>query len=202
MDYIDKINECDNYRKLGLQSKVNPLLREFLKNRYEIVFTLHDAEIANKFTLCLFQILQLDMCEDEEEEIDVCKLAYFNVSNLIQACEDDSIKIESYRLRALLLSHFGELLIDSLVKIFYSERRYSTEEYMAQRSICDDYINKMQLSDIYTIDDITEGTYNDGLLGDISNSLDEETVHTPDEIEKAALMHNVLYAYIKTGYKK
>jgi len=202
MTYINKIKECNNFRNLGLQSKVNSLLREFLTKRYEIVFSLHDAEVSNMFTLCLIQILQLDICEDEEEEIDVCKLAYFNVSNVISTCEDESFKIEAYKYRTILLANFGELLTDGLVNVFYNERQYSSEEFMAQRSICDEYIKKMQLSDIYTIVDISEGKYSDGLLNDISNSIEEEISNDPEEIQKAALMHDVLYAYIKAGYKK
>lgn len=202
MDYTDKIKECNGFRTMGLQSKVNAYLREFLKSRYEIVFSIHDAEIANMFSICLIQILQLDMCEDEDEDIDVCKLAYFNISNVIEACQDEAQQIEAYRLRTLLLAGFGENLNESILSIFYNERKYSTDEYMAQRNICEDYLKKMQLSDIFTIDDITEGKYSDGLLNDISNTIEEDTSFAPKEIEEAALMHKILYAYIKTSFRK
>jgi len=202
MEWTEIIRECIEFRQLGLQSKLNKHLRNILTNRYEITFSIHDAEIANMFTLCLIQILQLDMCEDEEEDIDVCKLAYFNVSNLIEACDNQEIKIEAYRLRTLLLASFGEYLNDSILSVFYSDRQYSSEEYMVQRNICEDYIKKMQLSDIYTIDDITEGQYNDGLLTEISNTIEEDTAKNTEEIEKAALMHKILYRYIKAGFKK
>lgn len=202
LDYTDKIKESDELRKLGLQSKLNIILKDFLKNSYEIVFSIHDAEVSNMFSICLMQILQLDMCEDEDEDMDITKLAYYNMTNVVEACENQELQIEALRLRVLLLASFGENLNDSLVTIFYKDKDYSTAEYMAQRNICDDYIKKMQVSDIYTIDDISEGSYKDGLLSDISNALEEDISFDNEEIKKAELLHKVLYAYIKARYKK
>jgi hypothetical protein len=202
MDYTDKIKESAEFRRLGLQSKLNKNLKEFLKHRYEIVFSIHDAEIANMFSICMMQVLQLDMCEDEDEDIDLSKLIYFNISNVIEHCDDQELQIETLRIRTLLLASFGENLNDSLLSIFFKDKQYSTDEYMAQRNLCDDFLKKMQLSDIYTIDDISEGIYKDGLLTDIANTIEEDATYNNDEIKEAELMHKVLYAFIKAGYKK
>lgn len=202
MNYSDKIQEFLLLKKAGKQTQVNKLLKEFLEKRYEIAFILDDAKIAHSFMIALLQILSLDLCEDEDEEMDVAKLSYFIISKIINETTNEEIKIECLRLRIILLNSFGELLLESIIRAFYTKSKYNSDEYMAQRNLCSDYIIRMQISDTYIIDDISEGKYSDSLLNDIFNSLEKKVESDEKEIKEAELIHKILHAYIKVGYKK
>ena len=201
MKEIDYIERYLYLKKEGKQSEINSLLRKILDKRNLIGTNITDPRKANTFVLTLIHILQIDMCKDEDEDIKVCQFAYYILGKILHSDIDIEIKIEAFRLRIILLSSFGDYLINTIISIFFSDKKYTSEEFMKQRILCEEYIKRMQLSDFFNIDDLSEGTYNDLLLIDIYNSLDYQSENKVEELKEADFIHNILYKYINKDIK-
>jgi len=199
-DYSEKINLCLDLNEKGKYSESRKLLKEIYKDRHNIIKIINN-ETSNKLTKCLIQAIKLEIPESEDEEIDTALIIYYCTSNTIENSNDNTIIIDALRNRVIFLYLFGELLIDSLISIIFTKEAYPEEALMHQRKLCEELINKMQLVDIYNIDDHCDDTTNDPIIDEICNKLESENSLDKEESSNAELMHKIVYNYIKSALK-
>jgi hypothetical protein len=199
-DYSEKINLCLDLNEKGKHSEARKLLKVIYNDRHSIVKNIDDTT-SNKLAKCLTQAIKLEIPKNEDEEIDTALIIFYCTSNTIENSKDKPSVIEALRNRVILLYLYGELLIDSLISIIYTQETYPEEALMHQRKLCSELIKKMQLVDIYNIDDYYDDTTSDPIIDQICNSIETETCLNSEEISDAELMHRVVYTYIKSALK-
>ena len=199
-DYSEKIDLCLDLNEQGKHSESRKLLKDIYNNRHLIIKNLNKAS-SNKLAKCLTQAIQLEIPENEDEEIDTALIIYYCSSNIIENSNDNELIIDALRNRVILLYLYGELLIDSLISIIFTKETYPEEALMLQRNICLELINKMQLVDIYNMNERSDDTANDPAIDQICNSLEANTSIDSEEYSNAELMQKVVYNYIKAALK-
>ena len=71
------------------------------------------------------------------------------------------------------------------------------------RNLALECIDKMQLADMYLLEDIAPDFIDrDEQIADACNAIETDTSLPEEEIEKARLLHKVMHAYLKSKYKK
>lgn len=203
MTIEESSKKLDLYTELtdkGQHSEARKLLKEIYSERHHLINNI-DPERSNKLAKCLIQAIKMEIPQNEDEEIDTALIAYYCSSNAIENCNNKNLSIESLKNRVILLFLYGELLVDILVSIIYTKEVYVEEALMHQRKLCEELIRKMQLVDIYNIDDLSEGEESDPVIDQICNNIETENCLNQEETANTELMHKVLYTYIKSAFK-
>lgn len=200
-EYLEKINLCLDFKEEGKQSESNKILKEIYNERHNIIKAIDD-ETFNKLAKCLIQAIKLEIPKSEDDEIDTALVAYFCTSTTIENSKDNTIVLDALRNRVILLYLYGELLIDILISIIYTKELYPEDALMHQRKLCEELISKMELVDIYNIDDRSEENASDPIIDQICNNIETDNCLNEEETSNAELMHKIVYNYIKAVLKK
>ena len=112
----------------------------------------------------------------------------------------ESASPELYKRRLLLLHYFCDYFTDSIIEIFLS--KYRENNILQARNLAIECLEKMQLSDMFYLEenasDFIDG---DEQLSDACNGIETDPRLSEEEKADAALLHQVLYAYLKAKYK-
>ncbi len=191
-----KINLFFELNEKGKHSEARKLLKEIYSVRYHLIKTI-DIEDSNKLSKCLIQAIKIEIPKNEDEEINTALISYYCSSNSIKNSNDTEFIIDSLKSRIILLFLYGDLLLDVIVSIIYTQNNYTQEALMQQRKICEELIRKMQLVDIYRIDDLTDGKTLDPTIEQICNNIETENCLSEEETSNIELIHKVLFSYTK-----
>ncbi len=194
-ELLELINiHCQTGNRHDLQT----VLRTLMSNRKKYYLQLLDSSTTEKYADGLYKTLLLELDQEEEESIETAELAYMALSTLIAG---EKATPEHYKRRLLLLHYFCDYFTDSIIEVFLAA--YRKEHMLQARNLALECIEKMQLADIFHLEkhapDFLE---HDEQIIDVCNTI-ETNADLPDtEYTQAALLHKVLYAYLKTKYKK
>ena len=162
----------------------------------------HDLQCVEEgrieeFADALYKTLLLELDEEEEESIETAELAYIALCRLINS---DAATPEHYKRRLLLLHYFNDYFTDAVIEIFLSA--YRKEHLLQARNLALECIDKMQLADMFHLEeheaDFLEA---DEQIADACNAIETDPNLSEEERRNAALLHKVLYAYLKAKYK-
>lgn len=184
----------------GKHSESRKVLKDIYSDRHHLINSI-DLERSNKLAKCLIQAIKMEIPQNEDEEIDTALISYYCSSNAIENSNNAELSIEALKNRVILLFLYGELLVDILVSIIYTKETYVEEALMHQRKLCEELIRKMQLVDIYNIDDLSEGNESDPVIDQICNNIETESCLSEEDTSNTELIHKVLYTYIKSVFK-
>ena len=100
----------------------------------------------------------------------------------------------------MLLHYFNDYFTDAVIEIFLSA--YRKEHLLQARNLALECIDKMQLADMFHLEeheaDFLEA---DEQIADACNAIETDPNLSEEERRNAALLHKVLYAYLKAKYK-
>lgn len=99
------------------------------------------------------------------------------------------------------MHYFADYLTDSLIEVFL--KKFRKDNILEARNLALESIERMQLFDIFTMEqNFGDRIDQDEHLTDISNDIELAPNLTDEELAEAQLMHQVLYAYLKTKYRE
>ena len=173
-------------------------LRTLMDNRRDYFRQgMEETALLEGFADGLYKTLLLELDEEEEESIETAELAYIALCRLINS---DSATPEHYKQRLLLLHYFNDYFTDSIIEVFLAA--YRKEHLLQARNLALECIDKMQLADMFHLEehepDFIEG---DEQIADACNAIETDPDLSDEERRNAALLHKVLYAYLKAKYK-
>lgn len=172
-------------------------LRALLDKRREYYKLCTEESLYDGFSDALYKILLLELDEEEEESIEIAELAYLSLGTLLK---NEAANPELYKRRLLLLHYFADFFTDSIIEVFLS--RYRTDNILEARNLAVECLEKMQLSDMFYLEENeTEFIDGDEQLADACNDITADPDISEEERGNAALLHKVLYAYLKAKYK-
>lgn len=195
----------DILREIGTLSHVNAErkklranLRELRDNRLAYYQQSNEKKLQTEFSDALFKILLLELDEEEEESIEIAELAYLGLGHIFR--QPGSTSPELYKRRLLLLHYFCDYFTDSIIGIFLS--RFREDNILQARSLAIECLEKMQLADMFYLEENASDFINgDEQLSDACNGIETDPHLSEKEKADATLLHQVLYAYLKTKYK-
>ena len=136
--------------------------------------------------------------EEEEESIEIAELAYLGLGHIFRRPELPTPEL--YKRRLLLLHYFCDYFTDSIIEVFLS--KYREDNILQARSLAIECLEKMQLSDMFYLEEnATDFIDGDEQLSDACNGIETDPRLSEEEKANAALLHKVLYAYLKAKYK-
>lgn len=184
---IDEATQRANRREL------TPLLCQ-LKQERRIHFTeALNNQMGQQYALALLKILLLELDEEEEESIEIAELAYI-------ACSRNITSPEEFKTRVLLLHYFYDYFTDAVISVFLE--KYRKSELLQARSLAIESLEKMQLADLFTIEQLDrQFINNDRQLIDASNDIETNPNLSHEELVESGLMHKVIYAYLTQKYR-
>ena len=134
----------------------------------------------------------------EEESIEIAELAYLGLGHIFRRPELPTPEL--YKRRLLLLHYFCDYFTDSIIEVFLS--KYREDNILQARSLAIECLEKMQLSDMFYLEEnATDFIDGDEQLSDACNGIETDPRLSEEEKANAALLHKVLYAYLKAKYK-
>ena len=177
-DVLREIGELSNIH--ADRKKLRANLREIRDHRLAYYNQSNEKELQAEFSDALFKILLLELDEEEEESIEIAELAYKRM--------------------LLLLHYFCDYFTDSIIEVFLS--KYREDNILQARSLAIECLEKMQLSDMFYLEEnATDFIDGDEQLSDACNGIETDPRLSEEEKANAALLHKVLYAYLKAKYK-
>ena len=190
---IGKLSQSTEDRK-----RMRNLLREVMNHRRIYYHQSNEKGLQAEFSDMLFKILLLELDEEEEESIELAELAYLGLS---QAFKHPIVRTPKlYKRRLLLLHYFCDYFTDSIIEVFLA--KYRNDHLLQARNLAIECLEKMQLSDMFYLEE-NEADFIDGdeQLSDACNDISIDPQLSEEEKTNAALLHQVLYAYLKAKYK-
>ena len=180
-DVLREIGELSNIH--ADRKKLRANLLEIRDHRLAYYNQSNEKELQAEFSDALFKILLLELDEEEEESIEIAELAYLGLGHIFRRPELPTPEL--YKRRLLLLHYFCDYFTDSIIEVFLSK-----------------YREDMQLSDMfYPQENATDFIDGDEQLSDACNGIETDPRLSEEEKANAALLHKVLYAYLKAKYK-
>lgn len=199
MDIEDIFKEIQYYTKEGNRRALSRLLRTILPDRLRYYHECRQLTRLDAYVDMLYKSLLLELDEEEEDSIEMAELAYVGITEELLRTRERYY--ENLRQRISLLHYFADYFTDSLIEIFLKEFRENN--LLEARNLALESLARMQLADIFYLEQhFDERIDRDEQLNDICNEIEIAPNLSDKELTEAELMHKVLYAYLKTKYKK
>lgn len=196
-DLKEILEQIRLYSQTGNRHELAHALRALMAKRREYYLQCVEEGRIEEFADALYKTLLLELDEEEEESIETAELAYIALCRLINS---DAASPEHYKRRLLLLHYFNDYFTDAVIEIFLSA--YRKEHLLQARNLALECIDKMQLADMFHLEeheaDFLEA---DEQIADACNAIETDPNLSEEERRNAALLHKVLYAYLKAKYK-
>ena len=207
-DVLREIGELSNIH--ADRKKLRANLREIRDLRLAYYNQSNEKELQAEFSDALFKILLLELDEEEEESIEIAELAYLGLGHIFRRPELPTPEL--YKRRLLLLHYFCDYFTDSIIEAFVIPNapafievflsKYREDNILQARSLAIECLEKMQLSDMFYLEEnATDFIDGDEQLSDACNGIETDPRLSEEEKANAALLHKVLYAYLKAKYK-
>lgn len=186
------------HSQTGNRRDLRAALHSLMENRQDYYHQLSDATLTEGYADGLYKTLLLELDQEEEESIETAELAYIALCALISR---DTATPEHYKRRLLLLHYFCDYFTDSIIQIFLAT--YRKEHILQARNLALECIEKMQLADMFHLEEYApDFIEHDEQIIDACNAIETDSDLPDSERAQAALLHKVLYAYLKAKYKK
>lgn len=199
MEDLKKIlTEIRIQSEAGNRRGLTTVLRSLLANRLEYYRQSEREALQEEYADALYKILLLELDEEEEDSIEIAELAYLGLGAILR--QPALVNAEHYKRRLLLLHYFCDYFTDSIIEVFLS--KYRKENILQARTLAIECLEKMQLSDMLYLEE-NESDFIDGdeQLTDACNNIATDPDLSEEERSNAALLHKVLYAYLRVKYK-
>lgn len=191
------LEDIRQHSENGSRRNLSAALRKIIAARKKYFYESLEAQLLDEYTNALYKILLLELDNEEEESIEIAELAYLGVCALLKG---DPASPEHYKLRMLLLHYFSDYFTDAIIEIFLE--KYKQDNLLQARSLAIECLEKMQLSDIFYLEDHEAGFLNrDEQLTDACNTIATDPNLSDEEKKNAALLHKVMLAYLTAKYK-
>lgn len=198
-DLKDILQRVEEFSREGKRKELTKELRQLSDKRKEYYQESEQKGLQDAYADALYKMLLLEMDEEEEDSIEIAELAYLGLGNVLK--QQEFCQPEHYKRRLLLLHYFCDYFTDAVIEVFLS--RYRAENILQARSLAIECLEKMQLSDMYYLEENEPEFINgDEQLTDACNSIETPADLSEDERKDAALLHKVLHAYLRAKYKK
>lgn len=183
----------ENRDRKALTAALRPLLAA--RRAYYRQSLAEQSEEA--FSDALYKMLWLELDEAEEDSIELAELAYLSLCKAL--LRSPAVIPEQYKRRLLLLHYFSDYLTDAVICVFLS--KYRTENILQARNLALECLEKMQLSDLFCLEENAPEYLNgDGQLTEACNAIETASSLSGKEKAEALLMHKVLFAYLQAKY--
>ena len=192
------LEQIHTHSQNGNRRDLCAVLHSLMDNRQEYYHQLSDASMTEGYADGLYKTLLLELDQEEEESIETAELAYIALCSLIAG---ETATPEHYKRRLLLLHYFCDYFTDSIIQVFLAA--YRKEHILQARNLALECIEKMQLADMFHLEEhAPDFIEHDEQIIDACNAIETDADLPDTERTEAALLHKVLYAYLKTKYKK
>lgn len=192
------LEQIHTHSQNGNRRDLCAVLHSLMDNRQEYYHQLSDASMTEGYADGLYKTLLLEIDQEEEESIETAELAYIALCSLIAG---ETATPEHYKRRLLLLHYFCDYFTDSIIQVFLAA--YRKDHILQARNLALECIEKMQLADMFHLEEHTpDFIEHDEQIIDACNAIETDADLPDTERAEAALLHKVLYAYLKTKYKK
>ncbi len=192
------LEQIHTHSQNGNRRDLCAVLHSLMDNRQEYYHQLTDASMTEGYADGLYKTLLLELDQEEEESIETAELAYIALCSLIAG---ETATPEHYKRRLLLLHYFCDYFTDSIIQVFLAA--YRKEHILQARNLALECIEKMQLADMFHLEEhAPDFIEHDEQIIDACNAIETDADLPDTERAEAALLHKVLYAYLKTKYKK
>lgn len=192
------LEQIHTHSQNGNRRDLCAVLHSLIDNRQEYYHQLSDASMTEGYADGLYKTLLLELDQEEEESIETAELAYIALCSLIAG---ETATPEHYKRRLLLLHYFCDYFTDSIIQVFLAA--YRKEHILQARNLALECIEKMQLADMFHLEEhAPDFIEHDEQIIDACNAIETDADLPDTERAEAALLHKVLYAYLKTKYKK
>ncbi len=192
------LEQIHTHSQNGNRRDLCAVLHSLMDNRQEYYHQLSDASMTEGYADGLYKTLLLELDQEEEESIETAELAYIALCSLIAG---ETATPEHYKRRLLLLHYFCDYFTDSIIQVFLAA--YRKDHILQARNLALECIEKMQLADMFHLEEHTpDFIEHDEQIIDACNAIETDADLPDTERAEAALLHKVLYAYLKTKYKK
>lgn len=192
------LEQIHTHSQNGNRRDLCAVLHSLIDNRQEYYHQLTDASMTEGYADGLYKTLLLELDQEEEESIETAELAYIALCSLIAG---ETATPEHYKRRLLLLHYFCDYFTDSIIQVFLAA--YRKEHILQARNLALECIEKMQLADMFHLEEhAPDFIEHDEQIIDACNAIETDADLPDTERAEAALLHKVLYAYLKTKYKK
>ena len=192
------LEQIHTHSQNGNRRDLCAVLHSLTDNRQEYYHQLSDASMTEGYADGLYKTLLLELDQEEEESIETAELAYIALCSLIAG---ETATPEHYKRRLLLLHYFCDYFTDSIIQVFLAA--YRKEHILQARNLALECIEKMQLADMFHLEEhAPDFIEHDEQIIDACNAIETDADLPDTERAEAALLHKVLYAYLKTKYKK
>ncbi len=192
------LEQIHTHSQNGNRRDLCAVLHSLMDNRQEYYHQLSDASMTEGYADGLYKTLLLELDQEEEESIETAELAYIALCSLIAG---ETATPEHYKRRLLLLHYFCDYFTDSIIQVFLAA--YRKEHILQARNLALECIEKMQLADMFHLEEhAPDFIEHDEQIIDACNAIETDADLPDTERAEAALLHKVLYAYLKTKYKK
>ena len=192
------LEQIHTHSQNGNRRDLCAVLHSLMDNRQEYYHQLSDASMTEGYADGLYKTLLLELDHEEEESIETAELAYIALCSLIAG---ETATPEHYKRRLLLLHYFCDYFTDSIIQVFLAA--YRKEHILQARNLALECIEKMQLADMFHLEEhAPDFIEHDEQIIDACNAIETDADLPDTERAEAALLHKVLYAYLKTKYKK
>lgn len=181
----------------GNRRELTQNLRILMHDRRKYYQQSIQEALLEQFADALYKTLLLELDEEEEDSIEIAELTYLSLGAILKTENTDP---ELYKRRLLLLHYFSDFFTDSIIEVFLA--RFREENRLQARALAIECLEKMQLSDMFYLEE-NEADFIDGdeQLADACNAIETDPDLSAEERANAALLHQVLYAYLKAKYK-
>lgn len=198
MDLRDILKEIEEFSREGNRKGMTAALRLIMNNRRQFYRQSVEGALQKEFSDALYKILLLELDEEEEESIETAELAYLGLGCL---SDEAPVDPEHYKRRLLLLHYFCDYFTDSIIEVFLA--RFREDNILQARNLAIECLEKMQLSDMFYLEE-NEPAFieRDEQIADACNTIVTDPDLSDQERKDAALLHKVLYAYLKAKYKE
>ena len=192
------LEQIHTHSQNGNRRDLCAVLHSLMDNRQEYYHQLTDASMTEGYADGLYKTLLLELDQEEEESIETAELAYIALCSLIAG---ETATPEHYKRRLLLLHYFCDYFTDSIIQVFLAA--YRKEHILQARNLALECIEKMQLADMFHLEEhAPDFIEHDEQIIDACNAIETDADLPDTERAEAALLHKVLYEYLKTKYKK
>lgn len=193
------LQEVKEQSEAGNRKELSRTLRLLAGKRLDYYWMSVEEKLEEEYADALYKTLLLELDEEEEDSIEIAELAYLGLGGVLK--QEATSHPEHYKRRLLLLHYFCDFFTDSIIEVFLS--RYRAENILQARNLAIECLEKMQLSDMYYLEE-NEPEFIDGdeQLSDACNGIETDPNLSEEERQNAALLHKVLYAYLRAKYKK
>lgn len=192
------LEQIHTHSQNGNRRDLCAVLHSLMDNRQEYYHQLSDASMTEGYADGLYKTLLLELDQEEEESIETAELAYIALCSLIAG---ETATPEHYKRRLLLLHYFCDYFTDSIIQVFLAA--YRKDHILQARNLALECIEKMQLADMFHLEEhAPDFIEHDEQIIDACNAIETDADLPDTERAEAALLHKVLYAYLKTKYKK